>query len=336
MVVDALTSSSYGKCSDEAVKQDLSVPFSDLFQPVIAAARLLRDSKLGNSTRLLSDQAHANLEHNLLTRLSEISTPALLEGFSIFRILKQPMMSAFAFLEGTSKTNEEYKLFIMQLRSGKIRELFLVRPVIARLISVIIDQWIEGTTELIQRLNEDIALIAERLNAGELPWSVCEIDYGISDPHNRGRMVSIITFSGGFKVVYKPKDLRIDCAWLKLIDWLSDREAPASAKAPKTIKRNGYGWSEWIKATPYRTREEVRRFFERAGALLCLVHVLQGTNVHFKNIIACCEEPCLIDLETLFHPWMADSVGTSDHKSSQSAAWQILRNSVLATGYLPY
>ena len=127
-------------------------------------------------------------------------------------------MSAFAFLEGISKTNEEYKLFIMQLRSGKIRELFLVRPVIARLISVIIDQWIEGTTELIQRLNEDIALIAERLNAGELPWSVCEIDYGISDPHNRGRMVSIITFSGGFKVVYKPNDLRIDCAWLKLID----------------------------------------------------------------------------------------------------------------------
>ena len=82
----------------------------------------------------------------------------------------------------------------------------------------------------------------------------------------------------GLSVGYKPRDLEIDQAWAQFLQWIEANDGPqAAAKAPKIVMKAGYGWVEWIEAKPLDDRETAGRFFERAGATLCLLHLLGGT-----------------------------------------------------------
>jgi type 2 lantibiotic biosynthesis protein LanM len=72
---------------------------------------------------------------------------------------------------------------------------------------------------------------------------------------------------------------------------------------------------------------EVDRFYRRQGALLALLHVLDGADIHCENLIACGDQPVLIDVETMFHPDLphpgvplddpaALALGTSVHRTA--------------------
>ena len=87
-------------------------------------------------------------------------------------------------------------------------------------------------------------------------------------------------------------------------------------------------------SAPCEGKEDEERYFARAGALLCLVHVLRGTDCHADNLIPAGEHPILIDLETLLAPVCVDpavGVGSAAFKLAR----QRLANSVLATYLLP-
>ena len=67
------------------------------------------------------------------------------------------------------------------------------------------------------------------------------------------------------------------------------------------LDRSTHGWVEFVEHLPCRDHDEARRYYERAGMLLCLFYVLEGTDCHYENIIASGEYPVLIDTETLMH-----------------------------------
>ncbi len=46
----------------------------------------------------------------------------------------------------------------------------------------------------------------------------------------------------------------------------------------------------------------VAEFYRRLGALLALLYAVDGTDMHYENLIACGDQPVLVDVETLFHP----------------------------------
>jgi lantibiotic modifying enzyme len=56
-----------------------------------------------------------------------------------------------------------------------------------------------------------------------------------------------------------------------------------------------------------RSEEGLGRFYRNAGALLCLLHVLAGADCHFQNLIACGDDPVLVDAETLFQPQLGNN-----------------------------
>ena len=60
--------------------------------------------------------------------------------------------------------------------------------------------------------------------------------------------------------------------------------------------------------------------------MLALVYVLEGSDCHFENIIACGEYPVLVDIEALMH-----------HRTSESMLKQAYdkdtQHSVLRTGF---
>ena len=58
------------------------------------------------------------------------------------------------------------------------------------------------------------------------------VEGDLSDRHNGGHSVLIVTFEDGARVAYKPKDLRLDVAWHDLIARLNRTEPPLELMAP--------------------------------------------------------------------------------------------------------
>ena len=94
--------------------------------------------------------------------------------------------------------------------------------------------------------------------------------------------------------------------------------------------RPGYGWLRFVEHTPCADLTEVDRFYRRQGVLLALLHALDGTDVHFENIIAAGDQPVLIDIETLFQPLLP-----ADDRRRRTPRAELLARSVHRTTLLP-
>ena len=185
-----------------------------------------------------------------------------------------------------------------------------------------------------ERLEADIPEL-ERVfgDDGEELGNVVELKPSLSDPHRGRRSVVALTFASGRKLVYKPKDMGTEAAYHRLLAWLNERGAPLPFKVLEVLDRSTHGWVEFVEHLPCRDHDEARRYYERAGMLLCLFYVLEGTDCHYENIIASGEYPVLIDTETLMHH-RARAVVPED-ENAQTEAFEQIGHSVLRTGLLP-
>jgi type 2 lantibiotic biosynthesis protein LanM len=315
-------------------------PFQDLLWPIVVAARQLLAKRAGDFLpRLFVGPAIAALEHSLLLRLADLCSPGLFGDFSLFRHLTGHRRGRFSLPFSAPGSRVIYEAYVEAWRSGRCRDFFLAHPVAARLIGVTVSHWVECTNELIERLARDLTDIGDTFHSGLAPGQVEMIDTDLSDPHRGGRTVAILGFTSGLRLVYKPKDLRIDAAWSGLLGWLNDRGAPVRLKPVQVLVRDGYGWAEFIRADKRadRTGSEPDRatFYRRAGGLLALLHMSRATDFHFENVISSGGFPVPIDLESLVHPELASPAGANLSDPASALATSLLRASVLATLYLP-
>jgi type 2 lantibiotic biosynthesis protein LanM len=115
-----------------------------------------------------------------------------------------------------------------------------------------------------------------------------------------------------------------------LLSWIDSRSSLPEMFAPDCLVRDGYGWIEWIDGSPCRSQAGVRRFYRRAGAVLCILYALNFVDGHLENLIAMGEHPVVVDLETVAHPDAPSSDLPPSNKISEGR-----QNSVLRTGLLP-
>jgi type 2 lantibiotic biosynthesis protein LanM len=87
---------------------------------------------------------------------------------------------------------------------------------------------------------------------------------------------------------------------------------------------------EFVTAAECESSDQVRRFYQRQGAYLALLYLLQATDLHYENLIAAGEHPVLIDLEALFRPTLFPRADGGD-----DPALAKLGDSVLLSGLLP-
>jgi type 2 lantibiotic biosynthesis protein LanM len=120
-----------------------------------------------------------------------------------------------------------------------------------------------------------------------------------------------------------------------LLAWLNEQGTSLPLKVLKVIDRNSYGWVEYVAQLPCENELAVKRYYRRAGVLLCLLYTLKGKDCHYENLIASGEHPVLIDLETLLQPEIRELEDQGDYGELQTLVNQILDNSVLSTGLLP-
>ena len=88
---------------------------------------------------------------------------------------------------------------------------------------------------------------------------------------------------------------------------------------------------EMVHPRPCDTEDELRRFYRRQGIYIALLYFLDATDFHHENIMAVGEHPILIDLETLFQPWL----NGRSLKDVEGQAGAPLRATVLRSNMLP-
>ncbi|WP_344444909.1 type 2 lanthipeptide synthetase LanM family protein [Kitasatospora nipponensis] len=202
--------------------------------------------------------------------------------------------------------------------------------VLARLLAQTCEQTVAAWLELLDRLAADRELLRPALLEGADPGLLVDVRTGAGDRHRQGRAVAVLTFEHGARVVHKPRPLGVHTHFNQAVDWLGERLPGLGLRTLAVLTRPGHGWVEHAAAEPCRDPAQVRRFYHRLGALLALVHALGCTDLHYENLIACADQPVLVDLETLFHPALARPPAVAE-----DPALQALDDSVLRTALLP-
>jgi type 2 lantibiotic biosynthesis protein LanM len=306
--------------------------FEQLFTSVVEEAdtRLWSglDARVGDN---LNEAARASLRLALLRELSSLCTPALYERFAKARSSSQHHAADPAQQNGTSR----YDHFIAEMQAGGWRRLFEDKPVLLRLFATITRQWIDASREMILRLDADLVVIRRDILHSGNAGRVAGFEGNLSDPHNEGRSVRIVSFEDGARVVYKPKDLRLDAAWHAVVERLNGAQAPIELKAVRAIAQDGYGWTEFIDHASCADAEGFARFFRRAGGWLALFHCFAATDMHQENMIACGDHPVPIDLEMILQAGTEERNAEAPEDLAFAAATDIVSNSVTAVGLLP-
>lgn len=300
---------------------DPAVPFGHLFMPVVDAAETrLWDGLTPSVRNILSASATRDLRGGLMTDLSELSAPAIYDLFAEARG------------QGVG-----YLDFVADMKAAGFGRLFDAKPVLLRLMSSLTRQWIDSSREIVVRLAIDLAAIRVDLLGTDAVSRVTAIVGRLSDRHNFGRVVRIIEFEDGARVVYKPKDLRVDSAWAALVNKLNESAPPVELRAVRTLVREGYGWTEFIEHTKCERAQEFALFFRRAGAWLALFHVFAAVDMHQENILAAGAHPVPIDLEMILQAADQRVYGDPGDGAGQAyaSAMQTVVDSVLTVGLLP-
>lgn len=310
------------------------LPCQELLTPFVQVARRQLQQQSGSAYAELEPSAHTYLERTLLYWLSFLSGRTLELEFSIFRA---PRLSALNRLLGglhAEPSDDVYQAFVAYQRAGGLKTLFLEYAVLARLLCTFTLTWVEATAEFLHRLQADRPQLEATFAGGQALGQVRAAASHLSDPHNRGRTVIALSFASGVRLLYKPKDLRLDAAYASLLAWLGARDPALSLHTLQVLPRAGYGWVEFIEHRPCRDEAEARLYYRRAGMLLGLLYILECTDCHWENLVAHGACPVLIDLETLLHPRLQAEVAAA-RQDAYGLAQEIMRNSVLRVGLLP-
>jgi len=314
------------------------IPFEELFLPFINVARCKLITQVGDSYHCLSTKAQTNLVRGLLGAMAGLCSQTMEVKFSAFRASRQSSLFRLLAQSQNNHSRNQYNAFIkLMLKEGGLLSFFQEYPVLARLVATRIDFWVDATGEFLRRLASNRSEIQQIFQPGTELGQVVAIQPFLSDPHNQGRSVIAVAFASGLKLIYKPKDLGLEEAYVKLLNWCNQQKALLPFKLIKVLNYSTYGWVELVEYLPCQDIEEVKRYYQRTGQLLCLLYALGATDCHHENLIACGEYPVLVDMETLMCHRFREISDQGEGKGAEalSLARQQLNDSVAQTCLLP-
>jgi type 2 lantibiotic biosynthesis protein LanM len=304
---------------------DARIPFFELISPIVKSAdRELKGCLVsGGFSERHAEQLAGHVNEQLKQLLVGLLGPIL---FSLFRQHKGQ-----ATIGDTGY--QFYQTFVERMRSRGFQQLFEARPVLLRLMATVHDQYMVSMQEFLFRLKKDLSTASEFLLSTSIRQcldDVQNLEFGLSDPHNEGRSVIVVNFQCGERILYKPKDLRPEHHLSELLAYLKASDPRVELRLPKCLPMDGYGWMEFIECLPCSDQQQVDFFYKRAGAWLALIYLLNGSDIHEENLIACGEHPVPVDLEVLFQG--GSVIGSA--KNALHLAKEKVRHTVLGVGML--
>jgi type 2 lantibiotic biosynthesis protein LanM len=302
-------------------KEIKDLPFVDAFWPWVQETADQVKEKAKKELGRFTPTAFFLMQKSLLSRLHTQCAPSFALELSIAKLHQT--------LEGKT-ARARYLDFVRKTFLDKegARTFFDEYKELERQIENIKAFWGNQSVEFLKRLDNDFPLLEQFFNEGKALGKVVSVEQNWSDFHNGGRSVYHVKFESGKELFYKPKDLSFVVTFHAFLEDLSKDGLFLDLKGYRVLSRGEeYGWEEKVEHFPCENAGQVSRYFERAGMLLCLLYLLDGTDVHFENLIAAGEHPIIIDYETFFQ--------TTFRGPEREEIPEILGHSVLKTAVLP-
>lgn len=211
-------------CESQMPVAAQKVPFAPVWWRGVEAATAAVARDQPSLFAQLSDAAVADAKLDLLLRLAPVTAPTLLAQFH------QSMTVGQRFLLKTGHIPEhparrQFAQFGQKMVGGGLLELLRTYPLLAEHIETCVRQWQQNLLELLTRLQRHRA----ELEAVGVPDAsqVTRLHLSGGDQHNDGRCVAVIRF-GNARVVYKPRDVRLEQLWAEAVGILNRTAAQLS------------------------------------------------------------------------------------------------------------
>ncbi|MBD3577955.1 type 2 lantipeptide synthetase LanM family protein [Streptomyces sp. KD18] len=210
-----------------------------------------------------------------------------------------------------------------------LAELLAGHPVLARMLGQTCAHAAAAAAELMDRFAADRPRIVAGLLGGADPGALTRVDLGRGDAHQQGRSVALLHFAGGASAVYKPRPLAQHVLLDRAVEWANGKVPGLGLRTPRSVRGAGYGWLEFIGHRWCTTPTELDRFYRRQGALLALLYAVDGADMHYENVVACGDQPVLVDAETLLHSGLPEAVTVGGDPAADALAASVNRTCLL-------
>ncbi|MBF0117625.1 MAG: DUF4135 domain-containing protein [Desulfobacterales bacterium] len=317
----------------EQINKKFKDPFESFLSPFVFTFRKILIEKSGIHIRLFTEEAIDSLEESLFKKLHAEAANVFLFEFNLYRSTDpEAILNQCCTLDDIIQKQK----FIKKIQKNGVQNFFLKYPVLARKISTTTLLWINDQLDFINRLSIDLTELISFFNLKKPVGKITKLKSQISDLPINERTTLIVFFESGEGVLYKSRNLSAEYSYNKFLRWINRSDSLLKLKTIAVLNRNTYGWVEKIDHKLCTSEEESHRFYFRLGSILCILYMLRGNDCQSKNIIACGEHPVIIDNENIMHPYVVPDKPFEDFLDAEFLAIQILEDSVLNIGMLPY
>ncbi len=234
--------------------------------------------------------------------------------------------------ENAEKTKSFQEFLKLNYKHTILRDEMLKNPVMTRLMTERYLNLKRYFKEVLFNINEIFHKLEEQFSLSSS--TITKIECSLGDTHESGKSVLLIEFDET-TLVYKPKNLFVEKAYYNLLNLFNQNYSLGNKKFYIMNQRYEacYTISEYIQKKPCKNNDELKSYYQSIGNLIVILHILNGNDIHFENIIATGKKPVIVDLETLMH----DTKGLFSEVGDVSS--QIIeknQSSVLRLGILPF
>jgi type 2 lantibiotic biosynthesis protein LanM len=302
------------------------IPFFEFYKPFLKRTIQVMEERVRDEESWIDKRRVTGLVMKMVSdKVFHLSVKTLIYELNKARLNQE--------LKGEDPKQRYWSFVQNKIREPEdILKLLLDYPVLAR-----------NLAENVKRINENMLVVLGRLMQdrreiesffGVELEKLQEIEF-LGDSHNGGASVLRLKFSKETSVMYKPRDLAIDNAFARLLEWFNHRGISNEFKIAKTLNKGEYGWQEFIPYQECGQQVDIERFFERQGQYMAILYAINATDMHMENIISQGEHPFFVDLESLFHNQPFTYMEEKSHYSALEKTSLILNDSVLKTSMLP-
>lgn len=272
-------------------------------------------------------------ESALTNQQIEIFTKSLLPSIEVLVrrsfILDLNVQEISGKLSGNNES-QKYQSFVKSFECLPNRlEFFENHPVLFRMVSAKLENWVLSTTEFLKRLRADRALLQDEFGISENA-ELIEVHQS-GDTHNAGRSVMVLRFSDRKSLIYKPRSTSLEANFQKYLNYFNRIDVELKLKTIKVFDKITYGWTEFVNFEDQVSEQQSDSYHFKLGVLVAIIFSINGVDIFFENLISSSEGPVVIDLETMFH----NSIEIGDAARPTSSMQNILHSSVIGIGILP-
>lgn len=256
---------------NESASIDATLNNSLIFDAMLTRFAYVAELELASQQVLLPDSVKEKTLYHLKETLLQISYQTLILELNVLRVQEQ--------LAGNTP-EERYVTFNDRFLNDRayVLSFFEEYPVLLRILCTKTDYWVRNVAELLKRLENDGEQIKDLFG---VRGRIIDLDLGLGDSHDKGKMVAIITFENK-KLVYKPRSHEVDLKFQQILSWVNFRQ-PLRALATNSILNCGnYGWSDFVMHQDCESLEQLNDYYIRLGQLLAILYSIDAVDFHHE------------------------------------------------------